>query len=119
VYWVQNFGPGFGYPNVGSLPFPASYYYLYAFYHGKFDCAGGPGALTPAKITFVRYSTQKLIFTCYARGIQGGAHNKTGLNVLFVDGHAALHRHDEFLPTIPYTGNYDWTQCGVRGKDIP
>jgi len=119
LYWIERHGPDFGYPVAANVEHPSSYYYLYSFYNGDQDCFGGDTPPpVPTRKNWVRYSAQKVIFTCYARGLQGGAHNKTGLNLLFVDGHADLHRYDELNPTIPHAHNLDWTRCGVRGKDI-
>ena len=117
-HWVTTAGPSFGYPNLTVLPFPTSYYYLYHFYH-EFDCNGN--ATQPARqqiVTHVKYPSQKVIMTCYARGQQGGAHTKDGLNLLFVDGHAATVRWDEIKPTVPYAYNLDWTKCGIQGRDV-
>jgi prepilin-type processing-associated H-X9-DG protein len=117
VWWTQNHGASFGFPNVSDLPFPNSYYYLYAFYH-NFNCSGNPGPLKQQLFTDVRYPSQKAVFTCYARGVQGGAHARDGVNLLFVDGHAALHRWGEIEQTVPYQYNLDWTVCGIRGRDV-
>ena len=117
VWWTQTHGASFGFPNVSDLPFPNSYYYLYAFYH-DFPSPGNPGALRQQSWTQVKFPSQKAVFTCYARGIQGGAHSKNGLNLLFVDGHAKMVDWDDIQPTVPYQYNLDWTAGGIRGRDL-
>lgn len=115
IFWVTNFGPSFGYPNLNALEFPCSYYYPYHFYH-RFGPGQNPGRVTGIKISEVIYPSEKILFPCYS---QGTGHGLNRMDLGFVDGHAANTRVDELNPTTPYGPyNLDWTLYGAAGKDL-
>jgi prepilin-type N-terminal cleavage/methylation domain-containing protein len=120
LFWAQTYGPGYGF-NASQIILPSSYYYPAPFYQVT-DVNGliSPHTAKQWLITQVRFPTQKLMFTCYARGISGGNHLPQTHAWVFVDGHAQIVRFKEiFPPAQGYTPGYtDWTAYGVRGRDL-
>jgi len=120
VWWAQTYGPGYGF-TAAQITLPSSYYYPAPFY----EVADANGLLFPHKgmqhlLTQVKYPAQKLLFTCYARGIAGGNHLPRTHAWVFVDGHAEIVRYSDVLPPAQgYTAVYtDWTRYGIRGRDV-
>ncbi len=120
--WITQNG-GYFPEGIPAVPYPMSYYYVYAFYH-DINAVNGqnpPGPLPPIQkfVRQVRYPARKVMMTCYAQGIQGGPHSNSGLPLLFADGHVAYTPSGEILPTNPYAGpNLDWTVNGLNGFDV-
>jgi len=104
--------------SVAQVTLPTSYYYPAHFYlltnQDGLDLTNG---MVPRqyKITQVKYPAQKMMFTCFARGVPGGNHIKETHAWVFVDGHAALIRYKEVVTRgSGYdAGNVDWTQWGI------
>jgi prepilin-type N-terminal cleavage/methylation domain-containing protein len=101
-----------------QIQFPSSYYYLYAFYH-NFNSKQSPGPAVSMPLAAVQYPAQKAIFTCYAQGAKGNAHNPAMIALCLVDGHAKLVPYSQINETKgaePY--NLDWTVGGLAGADL-
>jgi prepilin-type N-terminal cleavage/methylation domain-containing protein len=114
VQWAKDNNQGL----EKSLLYPSSYYYFYAFYH-DFDDQQNAGMPQSMALAAVAYPSQKAIFTCYATGAKGTAHDPNGLALAFVDGHTQLVPFAKINVTMPYGPyNLDWTVGGLRGRDL-
>jgi prepilin-type N-terminal cleavage/methylation domain-containing protein/prepilin-type processing-associated H-X9-DG protein len=112
---------------TNQLLFPNSYYYYDTFYHTDDN-----GTLKVRKVNDVTYPANKAISPCFAStkgqwdNVQGGtassAHGRTGMMLLFVDGHSELAAYGKL--NAPFTNgatriyNLDWTVGGLKGKDL-
>jgi prepilin-type N-terminal cleavage/methylation domain-containing protein len=126
AWWTEMNGAIYATPamTVSELPFPTSYYYPVHFYT-DFNALSFPLAPKSLLITQVKYPAQKTLFTCYRMGNAGGAHKPDAMTWCFVDGHAGLVFVKEQTTRMRngvlepgYQGNVDWTQAGIRGRDI-
>ena len=84
------------------------------------------------KVGDVTYPSNKALAPCFAsskgqwNNVQGGtatsAHGRTGMMLLFVDGHSELARYASL--NAPFTNgatliyNLDWTVGGLKGRDL-
>jgi prepilin-type N-terminal cleavage/methylation domain-containing protein len=123
LQWAQTYGPMYGF-SPSQIPFPSSYYYP-AYFYDKADDGGViyPFIPTHFLISQVKYPAEKMIVTCFARGVPGGNHYRQTHSWLFVDGHAALIRYKEVTKRgwrlgADDRGNVDYTVWGIKGKDI-
>jgi prepilin-type N-terminal cleavage/methylation domain-containing protein len=64
------------------------------------------------------YIKNEQMFTCYAEGSKGLAHNPQAIALSLVDGHSKLVPLSRLNETKPYAENLDWTIGGLAGKDI-
>jgi prepilin-type N-terminal cleavage/methylation domain-containing protein len=114
--------------STNKLPIPCSYVYYQQFYT---DDSGNKK--TQRKITEVKMPAKKAVRACFA-SLPGklfdvvsatertySGHNKSGLSLLFVDGHGQFVKYAKLVPTS-YTGrdpeyNFDWTKDGLSGMD--
>jgi hypothetical protein len=120
LWWAQTWGPTYGF-SPSQLQLATSYYYPGPFYL-ETDANGLVSPRTPRQhlITQVRYPAQKVLFTCFARGVPGGNHLPESLAWVFVDGHADIVRYKQLMPrgqNYP-AGNTDWTIYGIKGRDV-
>ena len=115
--WNLKWAQGNNKALIKEVKFPSSYYYLYAFYH-NFNDKQNAGPPTSMPAAAVQYPAQKAIFTCYAEGSKGLAHNSQAIALSLVDGHSKLVPLSRLNETKPYAENLDWTIGGLAGKDI-
>jgi prepilin-type N-terminal cleavage/methylation domain-containing protein/prepilin-type processing-associated H-X9-DG protein len=127
--FAAQWGPQNG-KTASNIPFACSYYYYLCFYGNLTTPENGnlPNSPFPHKTSEVRYPSQRVIQPCFAGRVAAGpafffdqvppageyAHGDSGINFLFVDGHAQFTRYTSCNPnsTAPLSWvedyNYDW-----------
>jgi prepilin-type N-terminal cleavage/methylation domain-containing protein/prepilin-type processing-associated H-X9-DG protein len=124
-------GPGLGDgKTTNDISVSISYYYYFCFYGNLAipDAQNMPKPPISHKASEVRFPSQRIVFACFGSTSPteffffesvppdpGGAHGESGMNVLFVDGHAQFTPYSNFRPNSiappPWVTeyNYDWS----------
>jgi prepilin-type processing-associated H-X9-DG protein len=128
--FAAQWGPENG-KTASNIPFACSYYYYLCFYGDLTPPENGnmPNDPIPHKTSEVTYASQRVIQPCFAsqnatgslfffdQNPPGGepAHGDSGINFLFVDGHAQFTPYSSCQPNsaAPLSWvqdyNYDWS----------
>jgi prepilin-type N-terminal cleavage/methylation domain-containing protein/prepilin-type processing-associated H-X9-DG protein len=130
IQFAAGRGPSNG-KTSADIAIACSYYYYYAFF-AQLSSTSSPA---PHKMSEVTYPSAHALEACFASSVPGrifffenlppypnGAHGTSGINFLFVDGHAQFSRYADCQPdSVSFSGilpyNYDWsllTEQNVR-----
>lgn len=128
--FAQSWGASHGKTET-DISIPCSYYYYYAFYH---EVALDSKPLRH-KTSEVSYPSQRVIQACFASKVDGeafffrdvpppdnGAHGASGINLLFVDGHAQFTLYTACRPgslSFPQFGAYNWDWSPLTDQNVP
>ena len=114
-----------------DIAIACSYYYYYAFF-SQLSATSSPA---PHKLSEVTHPTARALEACFASSVPGrifffedlppypnGAHGASGINFLFVDGHAQFSRYANCQPgSVAFAGilpyNYDWSP--LTDQNVP
>jgi prepilin-type N-terminal cleavage/methylation domain-containing protein/prepilin-type processing-associated H-X9-DG protein len=133
--FAAQWGPQNG-KSASNIPFACSYYYYLCFYGDLSPPENGnmPNDPIPHKTSEVTYASQRVIQPCFASRNETGslfffdqnppsgepAHGDSGINFLFVDGHAQFTPYNNCQPNsaAPLSWvedyNYDWSPLTDR-----
>lgn len=105
--------------HTNLLPCPCSYAYYQPFYSDNQYTT-----VTQRKSSDVSFVTQKIIRACMSSpsGHYNSGDGVSGMDVLFVDGHAKFVPWPQLMPTSTNgttpVFNFDWTYNGLAGSDL-